>query len=180
MKIYTKTGDSGSTGIIGQGRLLKSDERIEAYGSVDELNAAIGMLRFHVQADDLLYAPLKRIQNQLFELGSALATEDPEALGLSFGDMSYLTVLEDEIDRMEKELKPLSQFILPGGTRNTSWAHMCRVICRRAERRVVALHHLRPQSDVSLAYLNRLADWFFVAARYFNHLENQPDELWQR
>ncbi|MGE0609718.1 MAG: cob(I)yrinic acid a,c-diamide adenosyltransferase [Pirellulales bacterium] len=181
MKIYTKTGDDGSTGLYGGGRLPKDDARIEAYGTVDELNALIGLARTEpLPAEmDLI---LNRIQNELFDVGAELATVDaagrlPHTMG-----QAEIEALEQAIDWFEPALSPLRQFILPGGTRGAAVLHLARTVCRRAERRVVTLAVLPDQniSGALLVYLNRLGDLLFVLARVANAAADVADVPWAR
>lgn len=181
MKIYTKTGDDGETGLYGGGRVSKDDARIEAYGTVDELNALLGLARTEplpAQIDQLL----RQIQNELFDVGAELATRDPTArLATTLGDRQ-IGALEKSIDDFEATLAPLRQFILPGGTSSAAALHLARTVCRRAERRVVSLAAV-PNEHVSTAlvvYLNRLSDLLFVLARATNHAAGVPDIPWQK
>src|SRR5262245_21942155 len=179
MKIYTRKGDDGTTGLLGQGRVLKSAPRVEAYGSVDELNAALGVARAQ-DGNGWLAAPLDSIQNRLFTVGAELAATTPEALAkVERIDEAAVTWLESEIDRLEAELAPLTQFIVPGGTALAASLHVARTVCRRAERRVVALAQNDTVSADVVRYLNRLADLLFVMARWANHRAGVVDLPWQ-
>jgi cob(I)alamin adenosyltransferase len=179
MKIYTRRGDDGSTGLLGQGRVLKSAPRVEAYGSVDELNAALGVARAQ-DGNGWLAASLDSIQNRLFTVGAELASTTPEALGkVERIDGAAVTWLESEIDRLEADLAPLTQFIVPGGTALAAALHVARTVCRRAERRVVALAQNDTVSPEVVRYLNRLADLLFVMARWANHRAGVVDLPWQ-
>jgi cob(I)alamin adenosyltransferase len=165
MKIYTKTGDTGKTSLIGGTRVPKHHLRIETYGTVDELNSNIGMIRDLIQ-DSHTQAILKEIQDRLFTIGSLLAS-DPEKSRMKLPDLqeSDVTLLENEIDRMNDVLPELKSFILPGGHPHASWCHLARCVCRRCERLV---SHLTEESEVNsliLIYLNRLSDFLFVLAR---------------
>ncbi len=181
MKIYTKTGDDGQTGLYGGGRVSKDDARIEAYGTVDELNALLGMARTEPlpsQIDQLL----RQIQNALFDVGAELATRDPAARRTTTLGDRQIEALEKSIDDFEATLAPLRQFILPGGTSGAAALHLARTVCRRAERRVVSLAAV-PHEHVSAAlmvYLNRLSDLLFVLARATNNAEGVPDIPWQK
>ena len=181
MKIYTRTGDDGSTGLFGGGRVGKSDQRIECYGTIDELNAAIGLAAAVIQSDDLLQS-LREIQHELFNIGSHLATppESSSAARLPPLEESIISRLEVEMDRADEQLPKLKQFILPGGTEAACRLHMARTICRRAERRVVALAMDRPVSNVIVRYLNRLSDWLFVMARLANLRGGVEDVPWKK
>ena len=182
-RIYTRTGDDGTTALGTGERRRKSDVRIEAYGTIDETNAAIGLARLAAvtEAPDL-DAMLGRIQNDLFDLGADLAT--PPAAGEMEG--SALRIVQSQVDRLEQEidhlnggLAPLRSFVLPGGTPAATALHLGRTICRRAERHMVELKAGRGEavSAAALAYVNRLSDFLFVASRYCNHLQ-QGDVLW--
>jgi cob(I)alamin adenosyltransferase len=172
MRIYTRTGDSGETGLFGGGRLPKDALRVEAYGAVDELNAAIGVARA-CPGDELVADLLAQIQRDLFVLGSDLAT--PAEAGERVGSRPVQRVeagqvrhLEEEIDRLEADLPPLRQFILPGGSDCGSRLHLARTVCRRAERRLVSLGRAQALNPEALRYLNRLSDLLFVLARAVN------------
>lgn len=179
MKIYTKTGDQGLTSLIGGTRVPKSSLRIEAYGTVDELNAYVGLLR-----DQDINAPrrplLKEVQDRLFTIGSALAA-DPEKSRMKLPDLhdADVALLEDEMDRMNEALPELRAFILPGGHPAVSHAHVARCVCRRAERLVI---HLREDSfvaDLVVMYLNRLSDYLFVLSRYMAHELGVEELTWK-
>ncbi|MGB5362848.1 MAG: cob(I)yrinic acid a,c-diamide adenosyltransferase [Aureibaculum sp.] len=172
MKIYTKTGDKGKTSLFGGTRVPKYDLRIEAYGTVDELNSYIGLLRDQ-KIDNHTSKSLLKIQNELFTIGSMLATppaketlkSGKERLDIPKISFEQILFLEQEIDLMEKELTPMTHFILPGGHQTVSFCHIARCICRRAERLVVQLHEAEPLNEYILSYLNRLSDYLFVLAR---------------
>lgn len=169
MKIYTKTGDMGSTGLFGGPRVLKDDDRIEAYGTVDELNAALGMTRAAGLPPDI-EALVSQIQSELFSIGAELATPDPDAHQVRLIGLTHVGRLEREIDAFESTLEPLRHFILPAGTATAASLHLARAICRRAERRVVTLvrRHEASVSEEVLVYLNRLGDLLFVLSRVAN------------
>ncbi|WP_165064903.1 cob(I)yrinic acid a,c-diamide adenosyltransferase [Paludisphaera rhizosphaerae] len=179
MKIYTKTGDEGTTGILGSKRLRKDDARIEAYGTVDELNAAIGVARAHAleATEDELAA---RIQDDLFTLGAALADPNPEGPFHNQINDEHIAALEKAIDDRVAELAPMRSFILPGGAPAAAQLHLTRTVCRRAERLVVHLANLADEHVPSpvLIYLNRLSDLLFVMARTVNHHAGVPDVPW--
>ena len=178
MKIYTKTGDKGETGLFAGGRVPKDDARVEAYGCVDELNAVIGMVRA-AGPDAELDAALGRIAAELFSLGADLATPlDANASWVVRMDEAPIARLEAEIDRFETELEPLRHFILPGGAPAGAALHLARTVCRRAERRAVSLARATAMNAAALRYLNRLSDWLFVAARLANHRAGRPEEPW--
>jgi cob(I)alamin adenosyltransferase len=180
-KIYTRTGDDGTTALGSGRRVAKFDLRVECYGTLDETNAAIGLARLHTRCDQALDAMLARIQNDLFDLGAELCypDESKDARGrLSVSD-AQVERLEGEIDALNRELQPLRSFVLPGGTQAASFLHLARTISRRAERLMVALA-ARPNEPIggsALRYINRLSDFLFVAARYAND-KGQSDVLW--
>lgn len=178
MKIYTKTGDEGLTSLIGGTRVPKYDLRIESYGTVDELNSYIGMIRDH-DIDASQKDILKEIQDRLFTIGAALAS-DPEKSKMKIPDLhlSDITYLENQIDEMNLVLPELKHFILPGGSPVVSFCHVSRCVCRRAERIIV---HLKAESFVDekvIVYLNRLSDYLFVLARKLCFDRNVPENQW--
>ena len=178
MKIYTRTGDEGETGLFGGPRVLKDDVRIEAYGTIDELNAAVGCARNEVPAKWADF--LGQIQHDLFAIGAELATPDPAAHDTALvGDFQVVS-LERAIDLASQELPPLRQFILPAGSRAVSALHLARAVCRRAERRLVTLASAArpPVSTILLRYVNRLSDLLFVLARVVTHAEGREDVGW--
>lgn len=177
MKIYTKTGDLGKTSLFGGRRISKDDLRIEAYGTIDELNSHIGLL-CAANLSPEIKTKLHQIQSYLFVIGSNLAA-DPEKSDLKIPALSdeQTRFLETEIDAMESQLSPLRFFILPGGDLSCSQAHLCRTVCRRAERRAVSLSQIEAVNEHIIVYLNRLSDYFFVLARYIAHL-NKSDEIY--
>ncbi|MCS7296827.1 MAG: cob(I)yrinic acid a,c-diamide adenosyltransferase [Bacteroidia bacterium] len=167
MKIYTKTGDKGETGLLGGGRVSKADPRIEAYGTIDELNAMIGLLAQYVPAEEK--DSLRRIQSSLFTIGSHLAAGRAEKpVPLPILEPSEIEWLENDIDRRTGEIPPLRHFILPGSCEPEAYAQVARTICRRAERRLVALYLSEPGETIFLQYLNRLSDWLFIFGRYLS------------
>ncbi|MDH6295020.1 ATP:cob(I)alamin adenosyltransferase [Agrobacterium fabrum] len=181
-KIYTRTGDKGTTALVSGPRRLKHDLRVEAYGTVDETNSAIGIARLHTSGLETLDAMLFRIQNDLFDLGADLATPD-NGEPLSYEPLriveSQVTRLENEIDELNAALEPLTSFVLPGGSAAAANLHMARTICRRAERLMVELSVTDNEivSPAALKYANRLSDFLFVAARSAND-EGRADILW--
>lgn len=181
MKIYTRTGDNGSTGLFGGSRVSKDDIRIEGYGTVDELNAAIGVVRASDPPPGV-DQQLERIQSELFSIGAELATPDPESRGLRIIGQSHIERLEQWIDLHEEGLPSLTHFILPAGTPSSSQLHLARGICRRAERRVVTLSNLHPGevSESIVVYLNRLSDLLFVLSRVANYSAGVPEVEWTR
>ncbi len=177
MKIYTKTGDAGQTGLFGGSRVSKSHIRVEAYGTVDELNAFIGLLHDSL-SEEPVRELLRQIQHRLFSIGATLAA-DPTGPPLPPDLRPHdIALLEEAIDTMTQTLPPLRHFILPGGFPTVSLAHVCRTVCRRAERIVVALHEQEAVPEEVLQYLNRLSDYFFVLARYLGHLAGADEIKW--
>jgi cob(I)alamin adenosyltransferase len=185
-RIYTRTGDDGTTALVGGERVHKSDPRIEAYGTVDELNAVLGMVRDHNQRyiQDLatrteLETLLQEIQQRLFDLGSSLATRlESRYPGQPVLQAEQVTALEQAIDTMNAELQPLRSFVLPGGGPVASVLHLARTVCRRAERRTLTLAEHEPVSPEDVKYLNRLSDLLFVASRWIAHRTGEPEPLW--
>jgi cob(I)alamin adenosyltransferase len=202
MKIYTRTGDDGSTGLFGGGRIRKSDARIECYGTIDELNAAIGLAAAAVEASAKADPPanagrigavgsasadglrdwLREIQHELFNIGSHLATpgDSPSSAKLPPLDEMMVGRLEMQIDQADEQLAPLRQFILPAGAEAACRLHLARTICRRAERRIVAFAMDRPVPRLIVTYLNRLSDWLFVMARLANQRAGVEDVPWKK
>jgi cob(I)alamin adenosyltransferase len=163
-KIYTKTGDLGQTALFGGRRVSKADLRIDTYGTVDELNACVGLLRDHLQ-DETLRARLKEIQDRLFTLGANLASDPERQLPKPDILPADVDVLEQEMDRMDATLPELRNFVLPGGRPAVSFCHLARCVCRRAERLVVALAQGEPVDPILIQYLNRLSDYLFILSR---------------
>ena len=178
MKIYTKQGDSGTTGLYGGVRVSKDDLRIQTYGTVDELNATLGIVLAQTSLDPGLKTRLSRIQSELFHLGAELATPRGGRLTSRLLDSTEISALEKEIDQMEASLPPLKSFILPGGTPESAHLHLTRTVCRRAEREMVTLHRQDPLRAEALTYLNRLSDYLFVCARYANLKAGVSDIPW--
>jgi cob(I)alamin adenosyltransferase len=181
MRIYTKTGDQGETSLFGGERVKKDHLRVEAYGDVDELNAALGLAVSLASEKSRTTAQLlQHVQALLFELGAQLATPPARQKQPTQMTAQDITMLEHSIDAMEQELAPLQSFILPGGSPFASALHVARSVCRRAERRVVTLRTLEPNTPVIVVtFLNRLSDFLFVVARYANFQEDIPDIVWQ-
>ncbi len=180
-KIYTRTGDDGSTGLVDGSRLSKDALRVRAYGDVDETNSVIGLVRLHLD-NQQLDTMLGRIQNDLFDLGADLATPLPKD-GEADSEYALRMVteqtirLEAELDRLNADLEPLNSFVLPGGSAPAAYLHQARTVCRRAERVCVALAHIEAVNAQALTYLNRLSDFLFTAARWCNH-QGKSDVLW--
>lgn len=178
MKIYTKTGDDGTTSLFSGGRVSKAHLRVEAYGTVDELNSHLGLARAH-QPHPQTDARLARIQRQLFTLGADLATPlDARADWLTRVDASMIDWLEAGIDQMSADLPPLTNFILPGGTLAAAQLHIARTVCRRAERIVAELQEHEALGQHALIYLNRLSDYLFTLARWENRQANAAEDKW--
>jgi cob(I)alamin adenosyltransferase len=184
-RIYTRTGDKGETALGTGERVSKADLRIQAYGTVDETNAVIGVVRLHLQDEKLrpLDAMLGRIQNELFDLGADLCVPD-RGEKLSYEPLRIAPTqyerIEREIDELNGVLAPLRSFVLPAGHAAAAHLHVARTVCRRAERLIVALQAVDGEqvSDGAVAYVNRLSDFFFVASRYVNHVAADGDILW--
>ena len=180
MKIYTKTGDSGETGLFKGPRVPKHDLRVEAYGNVDECNAMIGVCLIHIHHAEIK-ALLSSIQHELFEVGADLATpEQPQDDSRWRIDPEMTVQLEDAIDRFESELPVLTNFILPGGSLGGAHIHHARTVCRRAERSVSKLAEAEPINPEILKYLNRLSDLLFVLARAENQNALSPETIWKK
>jgi cob(I)alamin adenosyltransferase len=191
-RVYTRTGDGGETALVGGTRVPKDSPRIVAYGTLDELNAAVGLARVfnaerlaeggpavahHVWLDEVL----KKIQNQIFDLGSELATPPAAAYeGMFRVSEAEVTELERLMDHCQKDLAPLKSFTLPGGGRIQGFLHQARTVCRRAEREVLALSRAEPIGDWPLRYVNRLSDLFFVLGRWVGKHMGEPEYLWER
>jgi cob(I)alamin adenosyltransferase len=191
-RVYTRTGDRGETALVGGRRVAKDSPRIAAYGTIDELNAAVGLARVfnaerlatrgakrerHRWLDEVL----RKIQNQLFDLGSELATPPDAAYeGMFRMGEGEVTELEKLMDHCQKDLAPLKSFTLPGGGRIQGFLHQARTVCRRAEREVLALSRVEPIGDWPLRYVNRLSDLFFVLGRWVGKHMGEPEYLWER
>ena len=175
-KVYTRTGDAGQTSLVSGNRVSKDDVRVEAYGTVDELNSNIGVLLHSTKLDDQdIISLLRKAQNKLFNIGGYLANDKADALyGVKQEDVEEL---ERIMDQMNEELPPAQGFVLPGGTRLSAQADRCRTVTRRAERRVVTLAKVATIDPLVLEYINRLSDFFFVFARY-NNIQNQVEEIY--
>lgn len=172
-KIYTRTGDNGTTGLGDGSRVKKTHVRVEAMGAVDELNSLLGLLLTEEIPEDLR-PPLTVIQHDLFDLGGEISIPGSRIIGAA-----KITELENVLDRLNADLAPLKEFILPGGTRAAATCHVARAVCRRAERRLHELSDTESINDNSLKYLNRLSDLLFVMCRVLNARQCRPDVLWQ-
>jgi len=178
-KVYTRTGDDGTTGLGGGQRVPKDSPRIEAYGTVDELNSQIGVVQ-SLGVNEAIAEPLRGIQNDLFHLGSDLCIleEDKQRLLVPRIEERHVVALERLMDSLSEELSPLENFILPGGTPSAAALHVARTVCRRAERLVLALSRREPVGEWTVTYLNRLSDALFVMARHENKRRGVGDVLW--
>jgi cob(I)alamin adenosyltransferase len=180
-RIYTKTGDDGTTALGSGERRLKSDLRVDAYGTVDETNAAIGIARLHLKNEPDVDAIMLRVQNDLFDLGADFAVPEGESAPKERLRIveAQVTRLESEIDQLNASLKPLRSFVLPGGEPSAAYLHLARTVCRRAERLAVHLSQQKSEkvNPAAIRYLNRLSDLLFVAARYVNG-RGERDVLW--
>jgi cob(I)alamin adenosyltransferase len=172
-KIYTRTGDDGTTGLGDGSRVDKDSLRVEAFGTVDELNSQLGVVLGQALPDEVR-ALLTGIQHDLFDLGGEISVPGRQAL-----DSDYVTRLEQQLDSLNTQLAPLKEFILPGGTAAAAACHLARTVCRRAERRVISLNREADINPHAVHYLNRLSDLLFVTARYLNHVQGPGDVLWQ-
>ncbi|MDQ3393018.1 MAG: cob(I)yrinic acid a,c-diamide adenosyltransferase [Bacteroidota bacterium] len=179
MKIYTKTGDKGITSLLGGARVLKSDERINAYGTIDELNSYLGLLGDQ-EINSGRKAQLKEIQDRLFTIGSHLAADPSKAHG-KLPDLREedIQMLEQEMDLMNETLPEMRSFILPGGHQSVSFCHIARCVCRRAERLVVQLHEKQPVEAIIIIYLNRLSDYLFILSRSMALALNAEEVPWK-
>ena len=174
-KIYTRTGDDGTTGLGDGQRVTKDSVRVAAYGDVDELNSAIGVVLATGEADEVTTDGLINVQSRLFDLGGELCIPGTEIVTAEF-----VTDLETLLDQLNADLPPLKDFVLPGGTRAAAACHLARTICRRAERSVWSLARSEDVNEYSLKFLNRLSDLLFVIARHLNRRAGRSEPLWQR
>lgn len=181
-KVYTLTGDKGTTSLVGGQRVAKDDIRVEAYGTVDELNAHLGMLAHELKGKDPEVEQLLfKIQNKLFNLGAYLATEQADVEAPVYGiNDDDVKAIEAMIDALDEKLPPMRGFILPGGARASVCCDLCRTVTRRAERRVVTLAGQQPLNPLAQRYLNRLSDFFFILARHCNVAAGVEEVLWNR
>jgi cob(I)alamin adenosyltransferase len=188
-KVYTRTGDKGFTRLVGGRKIRKDAPRLEAYGTVDELNTIVGLVRtFNGLSKECpeqsarLDAMLHKVQNDLFNVGSDLATLPEDRWeGMAIVGDEATTLLENWIDELNEDLEPLKEFILPGGGPVGSFFHQARTVCRRAERRIATLAEIEPELDLGpFRYINRLSDWLYVAGRWSGKAHNEPEYLWDR
>jgi len=186
-KVYTRHGDKGETHLVGGKRVPKDDPRIESYGTIDELNSVLGIVRACNDASPASPAKtrldqiLRQVQNELFDLGSELATPPDAAWeGMIRIGPEQIAVLERTIDECQEELAPLQSFILPGGGMIAAFLHQARTVCRRAERDILRLMHGEPVGESALGYVNRLSDLLFVLSRWVSHRLGAPESLWEK
>ncbi len=188
-RIYTRSGDRGLTALVGGVRVPKESARLEAYGTIDELNSIVGIVRSYLPGYKRRFGKdygwysesLRRIQNELFDVGSELATPPPaEYAGMHKMSAAEAKKLEEEMDRMQQELKPLNSFTLPGGGPLNAFLHQARTVCRRAERVCWALRRVEPINDHLMVYVNRLSDHLFVQSRWVAKRLKEPEFLWDR
>jgi cob(I)alamin adenosyltransferase len=187
-RVYTRTGDKGETGLVGGKRVPKDSPRIEAYGTIDELNSIVGLTRVfneeklgEGEAHRFLDSILRQIEDELFDLGSELATPpDFFKEGMYRVGEHEVKKLEQVMDQCQKELEPLKSFVLPGGGRIGAYLHQCRTVCRRAEREMLRLSRVEELNEWSLKYVNRLSDLFFVLSRWISKQTGEAEYLWQR
>lgn len=183
-KIYTCTGDNGTTSLVGGQRSAKDSPRLEAYGTIDELNSAIGVIISFLNDEKGVTDTLAAIQHNLFNIGACLATDadaDPALADKMFPDSAdAVRSLESAIDSLDAELPPLNSFILPGGCHSAAFAHLARTICRRAERRIITLSQSATIGADIIPYVNRLSDYLFILARYLNLRNNVSETVWQK
>ncbi|HEY3165577.1 MAG TPA: cob(I)yrinic acid a,c-diamide adenosyltransferase [Candidatus Binatia bacterium] len=187
-KVYTRTGDKGETALVGGKRVPKDSPRIDAYGTIDELNSIVGLARVFNEesldagdAHQFLNGVLCQIQDELFDLGSELATPSEFFReGMYRVSQNEIERIEKLIDQCQKDLEPLKSFILPGGGRIGAYLHQCRTVCRRAEREILRLSRAEEINDSVIKYVNRLSDLFFVLSRWISKQTGEPEYLWQR
>ena len=182
--LYTRTGDAGTTSLVGGTRVSKADARLEAYGTIDELNSHLGLLAATPGVDAPSIDFIQSIQNRLFNLGAYLATPSesatPDTLPAPKGiDESEIRHIEAEIDRLDTTLPPLNSFILPGGCPAACQANIARTVCRRAERHIITLAATSPVHPLAIAYVNRLSDYLFTLSRHLNNLSSTPELPWR-
>ncbi|MCB0826902.1 MAG: cob(I)yrinic acid a,c-diamide adenosyltransferase [Armatimonadetes bacterium] len=181
MKIYSRSGDDGSTGTLGGDRTLKSEVLMEAVGTLDELNSHLGWWRVSWEDHEFIMEDeLVAIQNTIFEIGSELVAAPGDNRFVAVGLDTHVFRLESSIDRMDGQVPPLRNFILPGGCESAARGHICRTICRRTERILVKLKQSHPVRPEILQYINRLSDWLFMASRYFNHIHGAIENIWEK
>jgi cob(I)alamin adenosyltransferase len=185
-RVYTRKGDKGETELVGGGRIPKDSQRIEAFGTIDELNSSVGLARIFNQElchpmKERVEAILKTIQNELFDLGSELATPKNKWWeGMPQVGSAEIQKMESLMDELQKDLSPLKSFVLPGGGKLSGFLHQCRTVCRRAEREIYRLSRLEEIGEWPLKYVNRLSDLFFVLSRWTSKRLSEPEYLWEK
>ena len=179
--LYTATGDSGTTSLVGGTRTSKASQRVETYGTIDELNSSIGLLRAQMTQSQPEDTALNTIQCRLFDIGTAIATPTPPGSDAPAAVApDDIAAIEHEIDTIDSQLPPLKSFVLPGGTVSAAQAHVARTVCRRAERLMVALARTEPVHPLSLTYINRLSDYLFAIARFNNIKASHAEIFWSK
>lgn len=179
-KLYTRTGDDGTTSLVDGSRALKCHPRVEAYGDIDELSSALGLVASSPKCPDEIRGQLRHIQNLLFTVGAYLATPQKEEAGGGVIPEGESARLEGWIDVLDEQTPPMKNFILPGGNEEASRCHLARTICRRAERKITALSQEAPVDSELEGYINRLSDYLFIAARYLNFIDGIDDIPWKK
>lgn len=179
--LYTRSGDSGLTSLVGGQRVPKYSLRLDAYGTIDEFSSFLGFVAAADKCPDEISKQLEQIQNMLFNLGAYLATQPKDKSENVVGlDVTHIAIIEDWIDQLDDKLPPLKEFILPGGCDEAARAGMARTVCRRAERRILELASKEFVNPLVCAYMNRLSDYLFVLGRYFNHINGIPEVTWKK
>ena len=180
--IYTRTGDSGQTSLVGGSRIAKDSVRLDAYGTLDEFSSFLGTITSHPDCDPEENANLSEVQNMLFNIGCYLATAVEEGTTPCIGSLTIedINKIESWIDSLDEKVPPLKAFVLPGGSPLAANAHVARTVCRRAERRIITLSNIEFVDPLVISYLNRLSDYLFVLARYFNHKAGVAEITWRK
>lgn len=180
--LYTRTGDNGTTSLIGGKRIAKDSLRLEAYGTVDEFSSFLGMIAADASCPEEAKGQITEVQNLLFNIGSYLATpvDSDVDLGIRFPDNSDISRLEGWIDALDEQTPPIRAFVLPGGSMLAAKTHVARSVCRRAERRILSLANEEPVDPMLISYINRLSDYLFVLARYFNFMAGVSEIVWKK
>lgn len=179
--VYTRTGDAGTTSLVDGTRVAKSHPRLQAYGTIDELNSHLGLLRAIQGADHPQDPTLQRVQNLMFNIGGYLASPAADTPAAPHGlTPDHITHLEQQIDTLDSQLTPLRQFVLPAGTQAACQAHVSRAVCRRAERAIITLQQAEQVDPIVVRYVNRLSDYLFILARFNNQQAHQPELFWTK
>lgn len=178
--LYTRTGDAGTTSLVGGQRVAKASPRLDAYGTVDEFSATLALILTHSDCPPQIRTELQKVQNTLFNIGSYLATDSPEEKPAQLRGLSQeqISELEQQIDTLDSQTPAIHCFILPGGTQISAFAHLSRTVCRRAERMILRLDALQKVDPLVLQYFNRLSDYFFILSRYLNHEACTEELVW--